>query len=108
LTVLQARRYRRIHRLLWFSPFVIFLSGLVPASATDEGSVLHVVVALSTLFGAGAALVAVVLYQRWLLKFIDPGRELRSEILKLRSINSWWAVRELLDQAVLHGGGKPE
>jgi hypothetical protein len=110
LSPVQARRYRRIHALLWVAPIVLFLACLFAGRYLDEGSSAHLVLALVAIFGAGAGLLAVALYQRWLLRHIDPDPELRSKIVSLswiRPFGSFWAVRELLDQSVLQDGDKP-
>ena len=110
LSPVQARRYRRIHALLWVAPIAFFLACLLAVRYVDEGSSAHLVLALLAILGGGAGLLAVALYQRWLLRHIEPDRELQSKILSLsriRPFGSFWAVRELLDQSVLQGGDKP-
>ena len=70
----------------------------------------YVFVAVGTIIGTGFGFLTLGLFQRWLLNYLRPDPELRSQVMSLSRIRwfgSFWAVRELLDQSVLQGGEKP-
>ena len=96
--------------LLWVSPAVAILLSAFGLVLAPDDSAQSVLFGAFALFGGCAGLVAIALYQRWIIGFIDPDPKLRSKILALgqiRPFGEFWAVRELLDQSVLRGGSKP-
>jgi len=91
------------------SPVAVFLLGMLVIPQFEQGSVTHLVASALLLFGIASGLVATVLFQRWLLNFVNPNAEMRAKIIGLGWFgNAWIAVRELLDQAVLRGGESPD
>ena len=92
------------------SPLALFLLCSLGASYAEEDSSARLVFGFLAILGGCAGLLVAALYQSWLLRHIDPDRELKSKVLSLgwiRPFGALWAVRELLDESVLQGGEKP-
>ena len=107
----DAERYRRIHMTLWIIPAIVVVLSFLLASRLPEGTNLQIAAGATGLVGLCVGLAAVTLFQRWLIRYVDPDPELRAKVQRLswsfRPFSSFWAVGELLDQSVLRGGRTP-
>lgn len=95
----EARRYRRRHRLLLFLPFLGFASPAIINIGESPSPWQYAVAGALFLGFIAVGLLGAALYQRRLLRLIDPPEQIRRNVLRLSwfsPIGSLLAIDELL------------